>query len=109
MVRPLLSAVLLASFTLLPACNALPKGYGGAQPLHVSRQLGTSNMTSAERANAVKDAFQFAWDGYYTYAFPHDDLLPVSDGFSDPRYVSELAVAGSVTELCTGMAGVPVL
>jgi len=27
------------------------------------------------RAQAVKDAFQFAWDGYYQYAFPVRSLL----------------------------------
>ena len=37
------------------------------------------------RANAVKEAFQHAWDGYYEYAFPHDELHPVSDGYGDSR------------------------
>ena len=40
-----------------------------------------------ERAAAVKEAFQFAWDGYYKYAFPHDELHPVTNGFSDSRYL----------------------
>lgn len=39
------------------------------------------------RAAAVKEAFQFAWDGYYKYAFPHDELHPVSNGYSDSRFV----------------------
>lgn len=38
-----------------------------------------------QRAQAVKDAFQFAWDGYYKYAFPHDELHPVSNGYGDSR------------------------
>ena len=38
-----------------------------------------------ERANAVIEMFRFAWNGYYTYAYPHDDLLPKNDSFSDSR------------------------
>ncbi|KAF2092100.1 glycoside hydrolase family 47 protein [Saccharata proteae CBS 121410] len=37
------------------------------------------------RADAVKEAFEFAWDGYYKYAFPHDELHPVSNGYGDSR------------------------
>ena len=37
------------------------------------------------RAEAVIDMFRFAWDGYYTYAYPHDDLLPKNNSFSDSR------------------------
>ncbi|KXX81549.1 Mannosyl-oligosaccharide alpha-1,2-mannosidase [Madurella mycetomatis] len=38
-----------------------------------------------ERTDAVKQAFQTSWDGYYKYAFPHDSLRPVSNGFADDR------------------------
>lgn len=38
-----------------------------------------------ERAQAVVDAFRTAWDGYYTYAFPNDELKPVSNSFSNSR------------------------
>lgn len=41
---------------------------------------------SSERAAAVKEAFQFAWNGYYKYAFPHDELRPVTNGFTNSRY-----------------------
>lgn len=37
------------------------------------------------RANAVIEMFRFAWDGYYKYAYPHDDLLPKTNNFSDSR------------------------
>lgn len=43
------------------------------------------------RANAVKDAFQHAWDGYMKYAFPHDELHPISNGHGDSRYVPVIA------------------
>ncbi|KFY22953.1 hypothetical protein V493_06202 [Pseudogymnoascus sp. VKM F-4281 (FW-2241)] len=40
---------------------------------------------SAARAAAVKEAFQFAWEGYYKYAFPNDELRPVTNGFTNSR------------------------
>lgn len=46
-----------------------------------------SSAQSQKRANAVKEAFQFAWDGYYQYAFPHDELHPVTNNFSDSRFM----------------------
>lgn len=44
------------------------------------------------RADAVKEAFQFAWNGYMKYAFPHDELHPVSNGFGDSRYGGTLGI-----------------
>ncbi|KAK4494949.1 hypothetical protein PRZ48_014305 [Zasmidium cellare] len=38
-----------------------------------------------ERAEAVIAQFRFAWNGYRQYAFPHDDLLPQNNSFSDSR------------------------
>jgi mannosyl-oligosaccharide alpha-1,2-mannosidase len=40
---------------------------------------------SQAKADAVKEAFQHAWDGYSKYAFPHDELHPVSNGYGDSR------------------------
>ncbi|PNP50221.1 hypothetical protein THARTR1_09052 [Trichoderma harzianum] len=37
------------------------------------------------RAAAVKAAFQTSWNGYRQFAFPHDDLHPVSNTFDDER------------------------
>ena len=37
----------------------------------------------AERAAEVKEAFQHAYRGYEQHAFPHDELLPVSNGSTD--------------------------
>lgn len=59
-----------------------PPGYGGNGS---NGGGGESSQEAAQRAAAVKEAFQFAWDGYYKYAFPNDELLPVSDGFSNSR------------------------
>lgn len=56
-----------------------------------SQRRGTSNypgaqyVANATRANAVKEAFQIAWDGYYKYAYPHDSLEPVTNTYTDDR------------------------
>jgi hypothetical protein len=39
------------------------------------------------RADAVKEAFQFAWDGYYQNAFPADELNPITKGKGYSRLV----------------------
>ncbi|KAL2358271.1 putative 1,2-alpha-mannosidase [Cryomyces antarcticus] len=44
-----------------------------------------AQQVAAQRAAAVKDAFQTAWNGYYEYAFPNDELLPVNNSFSNSR------------------------
>lgn len=41
--------------------------------------------SAEERAQAVKDVFRVSWDGYYTYAFPMDELLPVTNNGSNSR------------------------
>jgi mannosyl-oligosaccharide alpha-1,2-mannosidase len=40
------------------------------------------------RAQAVVDAFRVSWDGYYEYAFPLDELKPVTNGSSNSRYIA---------------------
>ena len=37
------------------------------------------------KPDAIKEAFQHAWDGYTKYAFPHDELYPISNGHGDSR------------------------
>lgn len=44
-------------------------------------------VVNQHRADAVKQAFQTSWDGYYKHAFPHDSLRPISNGYSDDRCV----------------------
>jgi mannosyl-oligosaccharide alpha-1,2-mannosidase len=45
----------------------------------------TFTQDFSERADAVIEMFRFGWDGYYKYAYPHDDLLPKNDSFRDSR------------------------
>lgn len=35
---------------------------------------------ASSRANAVTQAFRIAWEGYYKYAFPNDQLHPIDNG-----------------------------
>lgn len=58
-----------------------------AQTVVAAPVYDSHKKTSQERAAGVKEAFQFAWDGYYKYAFPHDELHPVSNSYSDSRSV----------------------
>ncbi|KAI1981985.1 Mannosyl-oligosaccharide alpha-1,2-mannosidase 1B [Ophidiomyces ophidiicola] len=46
---------------------------------------GQSIETNQQRADAVKDAFKFAWDGYVKHAFPNDELRPVSNTAGNSR------------------------
>ena len=45
-----------------------------------------------QRAQAVIDTFRISWDGYRQYAFPMDELRPVSNNGSNSRYVSNLYI-----------------
>ncbi|KAF2477011.1 mannosyl-oligosaccharide alpha-1,2-mannosidase-like protein [Lindgomyces ingoldianus] len=67
---------------ILPAVLALPK----TTPTHAHyRGRGYDANSTSDRAQAVVDVFRTAWGGYYKYAFPHDELHPVSNSFSDSR------------------------
>ncbi len=56
----------------------------GASP--TSRRAAKPTYHShPDRVQAVKDAFQKGWNGYYKYAFPHDSLKPVTNKYDDDR------------------------
>lgn len=51
-----------------------------------TRQSGTTNATvEQQRAAAVKDAFIFAWNGYFTTCKGQDELEPVKNTCTNPR------------------------
>lgn len=76
---------LLAS-SILALCSVGALAAPRARPLLSRQSSRPDNHTlNVERAAAVKAAFQVAWDGYKEYAFPHDELHPVSNTFSDSR------------------------
>ncbi|KAL1301883.1 hypothetical protein AAFC00_006063 [Neodothiora populina] len=45
----------------------------------------STGVSPQDRANAVKVVFETAWDGYYKYAFPNDELYPVNNSFGNSR------------------------
>jgi mannosyl-oligosaccharide alpha-1,2-mannosidase len=45
-----------------------------------------STIPPAERAQAVVDTFKLSWEGYYRYAFPNDELKPVTNSFGNSQY-----------------------
>ncbi|KAF2029320.1 glycoside hydrolase [Setomelanomma holmii] len=75
--------VLTAGAITLPLVAALQS--------HIALDLPTKHFIQRQytppidRAEAVIDTFRVSWDGYYKYAFPHDELKPVTNGFSDSR------------------------
>jgi mannosyl-oligosaccharide alpha-1,2-mannosidase len=51
----------------------------------ITRSDNNTQTVSQKRAQAVKEAFEFAWYGYRTFAFPNDELHPQNNTFSDSR------------------------
>jgi mannosyl-oligosaccharide alpha-1,2-mannosidase len=77
------SRVILAAPVLgLLSLTVLAIPHGGKLP----RSRADNHTLNRERADAVKEAFTFSWNGYKEYAFPHDELHPISNSFSDSRY-----------------------
>ncbi|KUJ24017.1 glycoside hydrolase [Mollisia scopiformis] len=68
----LLLAVWFATGILFPRAPERPKWADRA-------------VTPAQRAEVVKDVFKFAWRGYYTHAFPNDELIPLWNWYSNSR------------------------
>jgi hypothetical protein len=66
----------LGPTTLRPP-SALPAGDDPSSPPTGNSQLWSS------RADQVKVAFQHTYSGYERLAFPHDELLPLSNGRDD--------------------------
>jgi mannosyl-oligosaccharide alpha-1,2-mannosidase len=70
---------------LFSSAIALPRN----DPINLVTQSVEQRQYTApvDRAQAVIDTFKLSWEGYYKYAFPNDELKPVSNGFSNSRYV----------------------
>lgn len=51
-----------------------------------ARQTGiTNSAVEQQRAAAIKDAFTFAWNGYFTTCKGQDELEPVTNACTNPR------------------------
>jgi hypothetical protein len=82
----------------LPINNDVKRQYYEPPPVNTDR-----------RAQAVVDVFRTSWEGYYTYAFPMDELRPVNNSGSNSRYVSMLisTVFNHANTLSPETAGAP--
>ncbi|EMC92739.1 glycoside hydrolase family 47 protein [Baudoinia panamericana UAMH 10762] len=81
-------ATSLTALAVLPGIFAAPTTLG-------HRTDSTSSASS--RADAVKQTFQIAWNGYQKYAFPNDELHPVSNSFSNSRNGWGASAADAIT------------
>jgi mannosyl-oligosaccharide alpha-1,2-mannosidase len=72
----------LAYLSYAGAAAATPMIKAGQQ---VRMPLWTRDLSESEKADAVVEAFRHAWAGYKEYAFPADELLPVSNTAGNSR------------------------
>ena len=93
MLSSLLATILITHFSLSTISYCSPaaserqlRGHSFGPQRDISTHHGRDHTAEQEeRANAVIDQFRFAWNGYYTYAYPHDDYFPQNSSFSDSR------------------------
>jgi mannosyl-oligosaccharide alpha-1,2-mannosidase len=80
------STALTTARTSLDVRDGVPYSnftYAGQKGLHYDYTGFDSNQT--RRAEAIIEMFRFAWNGYYTYAFPNDDLHPINNTYGNSR------------------------
>lgn len=75
----LLLPVYVFSLALYASASAFP------QPSNIDKKSSEDHKLNRQRADAVKQTFQIAWDGYQKYAFPNDELHPITNSFGNPR------------------------
>jgi mannosyl-oligosaccharide alpha-1,2-mannosidase len=89
-------ALLCAAALLVPSAGAqddllAPKPAACPENLDYPNQCGdwydytSFTKDQQERADSIVEQFRHGWDGYYKYAFPHDDLRPKNNTFRDTR------------------------
>jgi mannosyl-oligosaccharide alpha-1,2-mannosidase len=70
-------------YTLIGAYAIPLEGSSGVR--HTARSAEETYIVNQQRADAVREAFRHAWKGYKQYAFSHDELHPLSNGYGDSR------------------------
>ena len=78
--RNILNAILIA-------CIPSVDSHHRTQPnLHQHTLHRDNNLAISDyRAQAIKEAFEFAWNGYETHAFPNDELRPTNNKSANTR------------------------
>lgn len=102
------SHVLVLSAALLPVISAFPANPQQQQP-DVVQEKRPYHAPPVDRAQAVVDTFRLSWEGYYRFAFPNDELLPVTNTFGNSRYNQPYTryLSMHYTNTCPAMDGVP--
>jgi mannosyl-oligosaccharide alpha-1,2-mannosidase len=83
--------------TILLLFGVLP---GDGTNKHKSSAPDPLSEENLGRREAIKAVFDFAWEGYYTTAFPHDELKPVTNS---PGYSRNDWGASAVDALTTAI------
>ena len=78
---------LLACLFLVSSAIAAPSKLEKRTPTrsYLNDPIERRYDVNAARASAVAQTFQIGWDGYYEFAFPNDELEPVTNTFTNPR------------------------
>jgi len=94
---------LLALATLVPAVAARP----GQTCPKVQHDFPAGTNKNDPRAEAVKQAYVRDWNEYYKYAFPDDDLMPLThNGTNDLFGWGASAVDGIDTAIVMGLTDI---
>ena len=56
-----------------------------ATRIYPEDSLERRSLANKARADAVRQMYRIGWDGYYKYAFPKDQLQPVTNTGYNPR------------------------
>ncbi len=89
-----LPALLIITFgcdaLVAPLPNSLSSDHLANAQIPIKSRLGSAgrpnnDTLNQERADAVRDAFTFAFDGYWAACKGQDELLPVDNKCSNPR------------------------
>jgi mannosyl-oligosaccharide alpha-1,2-mannosidase len=75
-------------FNKLSACIAIV-GFASltlSEAAYTKRDTLAGCSSNNPRSEQIKNSFLLAYNGYRKHAFGHDELLPVSQSFSDSRY-----------------------
>jgi hypothetical protein len=81
--RPFLYAGIFLVVLFLFVWNVRPYDYLNLAKNTYALPTNTPLRVWDQRAEQVKRAFLHAYHGYEQYAAPHDELTPLSSGFSD--------------------------
>ena len=82
------SAICVSASVIQGVTSAAPEPLAFQSQDHTVRTLKRRDDNATveqERANAVKDVFTFAWNGYFTTCRGQDELQPVDNTCSNPR------------------------